>query len=277
MQEADQINANPTGQTVLRISHAIFALVLIGLGIIGLSKGDFPPGWTPVPESMPVRQVLVYLGDIICIACGAGFLLRPVATIAARVLFAWLMVWLLFLRVPWMMIDFGIGTWWAASSTAILVGTSWVLYSSLANDWDKRLFGFVVGDRGMRFAQVLFGLGLIPLGIAHFLYLEATAPLVPSWLLFPVFWAYFTGAAFAAAGLGLIFGVYARLAATLITLQIALLTVFVWIPRIVTGNMTPFQWNEFVVSILLTTAAWVMTDSYRGIPWLAVVRRRSSE
>src|SRR6185369_7951848 len=270
MHESDQINRNSTRQTVLRVSHVVFALVLIGLGILGLIKGDFAPGWSPVPESMPARQALGYLCDFVYLACGAGLLWRRTAALAARVLFGYLLLWLLLLRVPWMVVSFQIGTWWPASSTAVLVGSAWVLYSSLADEWDKRRFGFIIGDKGVRIARMLFGLGLIPLGIAHFLYLEATAPLVPGWLLFPVFWAYFTGVAFIAAGLGMIFGVYARLAAALITLQICMLTLFVWLPRVVTGNLTPFQWNEFFVSILLTSAAWVMADCYRGTPWLAV-------
>ena len=255
----------------------VFALVLIGLGVLGLIKGDFAPGWSPVPESMPARQALAYLCDFVYLACGAGLLWRRTAALAARVLFGYLLLWLLLLRVPWMVVSFQIGTWWPASSTAVLVGSAWVLYSSLADEWDKRRFGFIIGDKGVRIARMLFGLGLIPLGIAHFLYLDATAPLVPGWLLFPVFWAYFTGVAFVAAGVGMITGIFARLAAALITLQIGMLTLFVWLPRVVTGNLTPFQWNEFFVSILLTSAAWVMADSYRGMPWFGGRSKRSSE
>jgi len=277
MQEANHFNTNSTGPTTTKVSQAVFALVLIGLGILGLVKGDFAPGWEPVPESIPARQALAYLCDFIYLACGAGLLWRRTAAHAARVLFGYLLLWLLLLRLPWVIVSPQIGTWWPASSTAVMVGSSWVLYSWLANDWDKRRFGFVIGGKGVRVAQMLFGLGLIPLGIAHFLYLDATAPLVPGWLLFPVFWSYFTGGAFIAAGLAVITGVYARLAAALVTLQIGLLTLLVWMPRIIAGSLNAFQWNEFVVSILLTAAAWVMADSYRGTPWLAVQNKRSSE
>jgi uncharacterized membrane protein YphA (DoxX/SURF4 family) len=114
---------------------------------------------------------------------------------------------------------------------------------------------------------------LIPIGLAHFVYLDATAPLVPAWMQWPVFWSYFTGGAFIAAGLGLLFGVFARLAAFLVTIQFGMLTVLVWAPRIVEGSLNAFQWNEFVVSILLTACACVVADSYRGTPWLAVGRR----
>ncbi|HEV7701739.1 MAG TPA: hypothetical protein VGO43_16020 [Pyrinomonadaceae bacterium] len=257
------------------VSHAVFAMVLIGLGILGLAKGGLAAGWEPVPESMPARQVLAYICDLIYLGCGIGLLWRRTAIVAARVLFGWLLLWLLVLRIPWLIVSFQIGTWWSASSTAVLVGTAWVLYSSLADERDRRRFGFFTGDTGLRIARVLFGLGLIPLGLAHFLYLDATAPLVPAWMIWPVFWSYFTGGAFVAAGLAITVEMYARLAASLVTLQFGLLTLLVWVPRVVTGNVNAFQWNEFLASILLTAAAWVVADSYRGTSWLAARKARS--
>jgi len=258
------------------LSRVFFALVLIGWGIIGLVKGDFVAGWLPVPESLPAREALTYLTAIVCIACGIGLLLRQTAALAARMLFVWLLLWLLLLRVPWMFVEFGVGTWWSASSTAVITASAWVLYISLANDWDKQHVGFFVADVGLRIARILFGLGLIPIGLAHFIYLEATAPLVPAWLMWPEFWSYFTGAAFIAAGFAMITGVLARLAATLVTVQIALLTLIVWVPRMVTGQLTAFQWGEVVVSVVLTACAWVVADSYRDTSWLAVGSMRSS-
>jgi hypothetical protein len=218
---------------------------------------------------MPARLALAYLCDIVYLACGAGLLWSRKAALAARVLFAFLLLWLLALRVPWMLAAPQVGTWWPVGSTSVLAGTAWVMYSWFANDSDRRRFGFVVGDKGVRIAQALFGLGLIPFGLAHFLYLDATAPLVPGWMLWPVFWSYFTGGAFIAAGLAMIFGVFGRLAAGLVTLQFAMLTLLVWAPRVVEGNLTPSQWNEIVVSILLTATGWVMTESYSGAGWLS--------
>jgi uncharacterized membrane protein len=253
-----------------RQSHLFFALVLIGWGIVGLVKGDFAAGWQPVPESFPGRQMLVYLTAFVCIACGGGLLFRQTATLAGRLLFIWFVLWLMFLRVPWMFVEFGIGTGWSASSTAVMTAAAWVLYISVATDWDRKWFSFRVSDTGSPLARILFGLGLIPIGLAHFIYLDATAPLVPAWMQWPVFWSYFTGAAFIAAGLAAITGIFARLATWLVTLQIALLTVLVWIPRILAGTMSAFQWGEVVVSIVLTACAWVIADSYRNSPWLAV-------
>jgi len=255
---------------IASVGHAVFAVAMIGLGILGLiSRGDFAPVWQPVPKGLPLREALAYLTAFISLASGVGLLWQRAAAPAARLLFSWFLLWLLLLRAPSILRAFGVGSWWAASQTAVMVASAWVLYTWFASDWDRRHFGFVISEKGVRIARVLFGLGLIPFGLAHFLYLGATAPLVPGWLPGHVFWAYFTGATFIAAGIAVVISVYPRLAAALTALQIGMFTLLVWVPVVAKGP-SAFQWNEFVVSVVLTAAAWVVADSWRGIPWLAV-------
>ncbi len=247
--------------------HAFFAATMVGLGILGLVKGSFAPIWGGVPRGMPGRAGLVYLCTLVLLTTGSGLLWRRSAAVASRVLLVYLLAWMLLLRLPLLFVAFAVDTWWAAAQAAVMVAAACVLYVWFAGEQDAARVGFATGERGLRMARALYGLGLIPFGIAHFLYLERTASLVPGWLPWHVGLSYFTGAAFIAAGVAVLTGVAARLAATLVALQIGLFTVLVWVPIIV-ATPQPSDWQEFIASIALTTVAWVMADSYRGRPWL---------
>jgi len=233
---------------------------MIGLGIMGLIQRGFTPIWTGVPKGMPAREALAYLCAFISLGSGIGLLWRRTAVVASGVLLASLLLWMLLFRAPLVFrAPFATVTWWACGETALMAAAAWVLYG---------------GDKGLRIARVLFGLALIPFGVAHFTYLDRTIGMVPGWLPWHAAWAYFTGCALIAAGVAVLIGVCARLAATLAAVELGLFTLLVWVPVIVAGPDAS-QWSEFVVSWALTAGAWVVADSYGGVPWVGLTRSRA--
>jgi len=93
--------------------------------------------------------------------------------------------------------------------------------------------------------------------------MNLTAPLVPKWL--PPsqdFWAYATGVAHIAAGLAILSGVRARLAAILLTVMFASFTFLVHLPMLVAKPDSYWIWSENLLNIALIGAAWVMADSF---------------
>ena len=271
-------DSKPASQDgVIRIAsmgHAAFAAAMVVLGVLGLRMRNFSPVWGPMPKAMPAREVLVYLCAIVSVGCGVGLVWRRTATIAARVLLAWFLIWLLFFKLPEAFpAPTEVGSWYGCAETAVMVAGAWVLYAWFATERDRQFLGFATGDKGIRIARILYGLALIFFGAGHFAYPKQTVVLVPAWLPGHLFWAYFTGGTFIAAGVAMLVGVCARLAATLSALQIGIFILLVWLPIVLAGHIGDFQWGEFVVTCALTAGGWVVADSYRGMPWFAVNQR----
>ncbi len=255
---------------IASVGHAFFAATFVALGILGLIKGDFTPVWAPVPQTVPAREVLVYLSAFVSLASGLGLLWKRTAALAARLLLAALLLWILFFRLPAIFhAPAKLDPWFGLGETAVIVAAAKVLCAWFGT---KQHLVFT-GDWGLRLARIPYGLAMIPFGVGHFIYLKETAGLVPKWLPWHLGWAYFFGFTFLAAGVAVLIRVCARLAATLAAFQIGLFTVLVWVPIVTAGSKNAFVWSETILSVALTAGAWVVADSYRAIPWLATNER----
>jgi len=94
--------------------------------------------------------------------------------------------------------------------------------------------------------------------------MNLTAPLVPKWL--PPsqeFWGYTTGIGHIAAGLAILTGVRARLAACLLTAMYASFTLLVHGPMLLADPSNHFIWTENALNLALIGVAWVVADSLR--------------
>jgi uncharacterized membrane protein YphA (DoxX/SURF4 family) len=252
-----------------KASHLFFAVTMIAIGLIGLIGGGFAPIWQPVPESLPGRELLGYLTALIALGCGAGLLARRTAVWAALLLLIVFIIWTIAFKVPFIVhAPLEEGPYQSTGENAVLIAAAWLLYAEAAAS--RR---YLAGDAAVRIAYVLYGLALIAFGLSHFFYLQLTAPLVPGWLQWPVFWAYLTGAIYLATGIAILVGVATRLASLLVAFQITLITLLVWGPVLAAGHLSAMHWQETVVSWALTAGAWVIASgSPPAIGW----PRRSS-
>jgi len=184
---------------------------------------------------------------------GIGLLFQRTSATASLVLFVYIGLWWLLLKVPPVIrAPLTEVTWLDCGMFAMLLTGAWTLFADLGGR------PFLGDERGVRLARLVFALGLIPTGISHFIYVNLTVPLVPSWLPYRLGWAYFTGACHLAAGLGILFGVLPRPAAQLEAAMLAIFTILVWIPAVITAPTVRGNWTEIWLSWALTAAAAVV-------------------
>ncbi len=252
---------------IARISHLVFASVIIGVGIVGLFNRALMPIWNPLPESEPAHQLLAYVAIGTSLLSGIGLLMTRTAAMGARFLVSVLSMWMLWFRLPKLLREPLFPACWSVFPLAVMLSAATVSYVWSAAAWDHDHLRMISGAGGMRIARCLYGLSLIFFGFAHFIDVRDTISLIPTWLPGHLFWAYVTGAAFIAAGLAVITGICARLAAALAALQIASFLFLVWTPIVVAGFATASQWSETILNAALLAGAWIMADSYRGTWW----------
>jgi uncharacterized membrane protein YphA (DoxX/SURF4 family) len=247
------------------LGRVVFAVALVGLGVLGLGSGDFAYLWQPVPTWAVGHPLLAYASGALLLACGAGLLWPRTVARASLALILYGAASMLLVHAPRIVKEPKTeGEWFGLGEVATIVAGAWILLAGAApvavGRWRKAL----VGERGVRLARILFALALPSFGLSHFVYAKTTAEMVPSWLPGHLAWAYFTGAAHMAAGLGILVGVLPRLAAALEALMVGVFLLTVNVPALVGKPGGRWEWTEVFVASVIGGAAFLVAQSYRG-------------
>ena len=235
----------------------VYGLGVIALAAVGLALGTFDPG-QPVPKDFPDRTALAYVVGVFMLAAGAAIEWRRTVTWAAGALTAYYAL-VVVLVMDGRMVLRHAREFLAYSNTAeqlAITAGGLIVYAAHARIDPAR------AARLTRLGQLAFGVCAVLFGGAHFFYMNLTAPLVPKWL--PPsgeFWGYATGVGHIAAGVAILTGLQARLAAILLTAMYASFTPLVHLPMLLADPANHGIWTENATNLVLTGAAWVVADS----------------
>jgi uncharacterized membrane protein YphA (DoxX/SURF4 family) len=213
---------------MLLAGRIIFAIAMMGFGIVCLVFVDFVRQLQPVsefvPASTPGYGLLAVLTGLLLVAAGVAILTNIKMYQAAIVLAMLFASWILFLQIPSAFANPNLlrSPWWIRTfETVALAGATLILAGRS---------GQPVHEGWIRIGQVLFGLSLPVFAVLHFVYASNVASLVPAFYPWPLFLAYFTGAAKLAAGLAIAIGVVPRLSAIMVALLYGMYAVTLHIP-----------------------------------------------
>jgi len=240
----------------------VYGLGVMALGLVCLAWGKFDLG-QPVPKNFPGRAGLAYAAAAFMFVAGAAVEWRRTVAWGAAALAAYyglIVVILMYGRVVLAhYAEFGAYSG-AAEQLAIAAG-GLIVYAANAK------IDAALAARLTRLGQLAFGVCALLFGGAHFFYMNLTIPLVPKWLP-PTqeFWAYATGIGHIAAGIAILTGAKARLAAILLTAMFASFTPLVHLPMLLADASKYVNWTENALNLALTGVAWVVADSLARRP-----------
>jgi len=235
----------------MNYNTTLYALGAILLGAVGIYFHDFAMQWQPVPAGIPWRVPLAYASGLLLIVGGGAILSRKGERGGALLLAAFYALWVVALHLPNAIAAYQhIGAWNGPAESGLMTMGGVALFASSAGALRGTL---------LKVARILAGVCAIVFGCAHFNYIDFTATMVPAWI--PpnqTFWAWATGAGHLAAGLALVSGFQARLAATLLAAMMASFVLLLHIPRVVAAPGLHVEWIMLAVSSSLAGATWLV-------------------
>jgi uncharacterized membrane protein YphA (DoxX/SURF4 family) len=246
----DEIFARPVAQR-------LYGFAAVAFGLVGLIWGDFAAVWQPVAKTVPGRTALAYAVAAVLLLAGLAMQWRRSAAAGALTLTILYSLGVILLHVPQVLAQPSVFVTWSGTAEQLaLVAGGLVTYAFC------KAPPAATAARVILCGRLLFGVCLILFALAHLFYLKPTADFVPAWL--PpnqVFWAYATAAGHFLAGLAILSGIAARLAARLLTGMFVMFGVLVHAPTLLYDSHTHFNWAANAMNFALIASAWVIAAS----------------
>jgi uncharacterized membrane protein YphA (DoxX/SURF4 family) len=239
-----------------RIALPVYGLAAVAFGFVGLSWGDFAAVWQPVPATLPGRTTLAYTVAVVFLLAGLSMQWRRSDAPGALTLTILYGLGVILLHVPVALArPSGFVTWSGIAEQLALVAGGMVAYACAMTTAAGTTRILLCG-------RLIFGVCLVVFALAHLFYLKPTADFVPAWL--PpnqMFWACATAAGHLLAGLAILSGIAARLAARLLTGMFVIFGMLVHAPTLFTDPHNHFNWAANAMNFALIASAWVIASS----------------
>lgn len=151
--------------------------------------------------------------------------------------------------------------WTTLAETVILISGGWILFGpkmQVRNGTD--LSADPVTRLNRRF-QLAFALALPVISISHFVYAFSHPAKLPPWIPFYVGFAFLTGVAHVAAGIGILTKIASRLAASLEAVMIGLFALILHLPLIAIQPTNRLYWTMFFIATACSGGSFIVASS----------------
>ena len=230
-----------------------FAIAIGGFGIQQFIYKGFVQGITIVPDWTPAHLFLSYVTGALLIGCAIGIALREKAQLAALVagiLFLTIVLILHVRQVSEIIHRNGPERTRALETLALCAGAFILAGVMRGQRFGSSSTGFIgaLAEVG----RYVFACCLLVFGYDHLPIAKFIASLVPAWMPWHLFWAYFTACGFIAAGLSIATNIQVRLSASLLGLMFLLWVLLLHAPRAAANPHGLGEWNSLFVALAMS-------------------------
>lgn len=240
----------------------LFAICIVALGAENLVCARVKEAALPVLPWLPPQPILAYITGILLIVAGLAIAAGIRVRLAAIVLAIFLLACEALLQVPRAIaapLDLSIRTAVFEVLSLCSAALTLAVHFPDARNLQQRSTTF---ESFLRSGRYLFAISSVVFGITHFLVAPFIATLIPAWIPARLFWAYFTGAAFIAAGISIAVRWLDGLAATLLGTMFLLWFLLLHIPRVLSAERShnPNEWSSAFIALGMCGASWIFAS-----------------
>ncbi|HEX3768175.1 MAG TPA: hypothetical protein VHT72_07340 [Puia sp.] len=225
---------------VFKAGKYLFALSIVAFGIIQFGVQDFMKGFLPMPENLPARIFFLNFISTLFIVGGISMCIRR--TMHRAALLTGILFFILFIypHLITLLSDIRNPNPWTVSAEDLSLASGAIIISGYAlNPTGKSVLA--------RYGRIFFAVSLIVFAVQHFMYADFIGTLVPAWIPFKLFWAYFIGVAFSLASISLLTNIKTRLASSLLGFMFLFWVIFLHLPRVAAAtHIEPEKTSMFI-------------------------------
>jgi uncharacterized membrane protein len=262
-----EIHKNMSNSTFLKTGKIMFAIALTGMGALHLTSGHFLFDF-PVPAKFLGGVWPAYVNGFLLIIAGALMLTKKQALAGAWVAAFMFLAFLLIRHVPMLVMGENMpGERTSAAESALFLGGALMLAGSIFKSRGTQNRGrslFIAGE-------YLFALGLFVFGILHYVSEPFVVSIIPKWIPWPVFWAYFVMTCFFGAAISIFIQRLVRLSSLLVSLMFFLFICLMHLPDVIRNFHSEPTWTNLFVPIGLSGIGLILAGS---TPQKVIVREQ---
>jgi uncharacterized membrane protein YphA (DoxX/SURF4 family) len=260
-------------EKVITKGRFLFGIAIAAFGVENLICARLGLAVRGVPW-FPVNPFLACLTGIALLVAGVSIVANVRARLTATLLGILFLLYVLILELPKLAAKpMSVSVRTVFFETLSMCAFALMLAGILDAGGFSRRWGSLL-NKLLKSGPYLFGASSVVFGIDHFLVLSVIASLVPAWMHGGMFWAYFTGTAFIAAGISIVTKWMDQWAAFLLGTMFLLWFLLLHSPRVVAAFRShnpnaPNEWSSAFIALGMCGGSWICA-------WHARQRRRQN-